>query len=738
MTTTQAPIILELGGMTCASCAIRVEKKLNKLPGVQATVNYATERATISLPADLDISDAITAVESAGYTAKEVKPEKENEPEAKDNPEVELRNRLMISAALTIPVVLMAMIPALQFDYWQWLSLTLASPVVIWGALPFHRATWVNLKHGNATMDTLVAMGVVAAYTWSLYALFFGGAGETGMKIDFTLLPSHSGNSEIYLEVASAVTVFILLGRYFEARAKSRSSAALTALLNLGAKTVSITSNGIEKRIPIVELALGDNFVVRPGERIATDGKVIEGASAVDESMITGESIPIEVTQGNKVIGATLNTSGRLVVEATAIGSDTALARITNLVENAQAGKAPIQRLADRVAAVFVPVVIVLALATLIVWLLVGEEPTFAFTAAVAVLIIACPCALGLATPTALLVGTGRGAQLGVLIRGPHILESTKRVNTIALDKTGTITTGKMSVQEIKLLNNVNEDEFFVVAGSLENASEHPVAQAVAHHAQQQIELVTPEEFVSTQGRGVQGLINGKAALIGNPDWLASEWALHIDTTWVSTHQNLGHTVIAVAWDGEVRGLISVSDTIKPDSKTAITRFKELGLTPVLISGDNQSAAEQVAKEVGIDRVFAGVLPEEKVQIITKLQAEGNVVTMVGDGVNDAAALVQADLGMSMGSGTDVAIEASDITLTNSNLTSAATGIELARKTLGTIKGNLFWAFAYNTAAVPLAMAGLLNPMIAGAAMAFSSVFVVTNSLRLRTFNPTK
>ena len=735
MTTTQAPVVLELGGMTCASCAMRVEKKLNKLPGVTATVNYATEKATINLPADILISDAIAAVESSGYTAQEVKQEKENEPEAKDDPEVELRNRLIISAALTIPVVLMAMIPALQFDYWQWLSLTLASPVVIWGALPFHRATWINLKHGNATMDTLVSMGVVAAYTWSLYALFFGGAGETGMKMDFTLLPSHSGNSEIYLEVASAVTVFILLGRYFEARAKSRSSAALTALLNLGAKTACVTSNGVEKQIPIEELTLGDNFVVRPGERIATDGKVIDGTSAVDESMITGESIPIEVTQGNTVIGATLNTSGRLVVEATAIGSDTALARITNLVESAQAGKAPIQRLADRVAAVFVPIVIVLALATLVGWLLAGEEPTFAFTAAVAVLIIACPCALGLATPTALLVGTGRGAQLGILIRGPQILESTKRVNTIALDKTGTITTGKMSVQEIKMEANINEKEFLTIAGSLENASEHPIAQAIANYAKQQVDLLTPQEFVTTQGRGVEGLIDGKAAVIGNPDWLATQWALSTDKDWVSTHQNLGHTVIAVAWDGEVRGLISVSDTIKSDSETAITKFKELGLTPVLISGDNLSAAEQVAKEVGIDRVFAGVLPEDKVQIITKLQSEGNTVAMVGDGVNDAAALVQADLGMSMGSGTDVAIEASDITLTNSNLTSAATGIELARKTLGTIKGNLFWAFAYNTAAIPLAMAGLLNPMIAGAAMAFSSVFVVTNSLRLRGFN---
>ena len=733
-----APVVLALGGMTCATCAMRVEKKLNKLPGVTATVNYATENATIDLPPDLNISDAIAAVESAGYTAKELRHEEDQEPERKDSAEVALRNRLIISAILTIPVVFMAMIPALQFNYWQWLSLTLASPVVIWGALPFHRATWVNLRHGSATMDTLISMGVIAAYIWSLYALFFGGAGETGMKMAFTLLPSHSGNSEIYLEVASAVTVFILLGRYFESRAKSQSSAALTALLNLGAKTVSVIADGNEKQTPIGNLQLGDHFVVRPGERIATDGKVVEGASALDESMITGESIPIEVTVGDTVIGATLNASGRLIIEATAIGADTALARITSLVENAQAGKAQIQRLADRVAAIFVPIVILLAGGTLLGWLVAGEGANFAFTAAVAVLIIACPCALGLATPTALLVGTGRGAQLGVLIRGPQILESTKRINTIALDKTGTITSGKMSVQEIKITENVDENEFLLVAGSLENSSEHPIAKAISTYAKEQVELVTPVDFASTQGRGVQGLINDKAAIIGNPDWLVDEWALPSDANWVSTHQNLGHTVIAVAWDGEVRGLISVSDTIKADSKSAISRFKELGLTPILISGDNQSAAEQVANEVGIDRVFAGVMPEDKVRIITQLQSEGKVVAMVGDGVNDAAALVQADLGMSMGSGTDVAIEASDITLTNSNLTSAATGIELARKTLSTIKGNLFWAFAYNVAAIPLAMAGLLNPMIAGAAMAFSSVFVVTNSLRLRGFKPTK
>ncbi len=737
-TTTSTPIVLSLGGMTCASCALRVEKKLNKLPGVTATVNFATENAMVNLPENISITDAIAAVESAGYTAKEVTHDHRDEVEPKDSAEVALRNRLIISTILTIPVVLMAMIPLLQFDYWQWLSLTLASPVVVWGALPFHRAAWINLRHGNATMDTLISMGVSAAYVWSLYSLFVGGAGETGMQMGFTLLPNHNGTSEIYLEVASAVTVFILLGRYFEVRAKSQSSAALTALLNLGAKSVSVITGGHEKQIPIEMLQVGDHFVVRPGERIATDGKVVEGSSALDESMITGESIPVEVGVGDTVIGATVNESGRLVIEATAIGAETALARITNLVENAQAGKAPIQRLADRVSAIFVPIVILLAVATLVGWLIAGAESSFAFTAAVAVLIIACPCALGLATPTALLVGTGRGAQLGVLIRGPQILESTKRVNTIALDKTGTITTGKMSVQEIQLVSTVNENEFLVVAGSLENSSEHPIAKAISIYAKERVALVTPVDFTSTQGRGVQGLVDSKASVIGNPDWLANEWSLTSDTNWVSTHQDQGHTVIAVAWDGEVRGLISVSDTIKPDSHAAITKFKKLGLTPVLLSGDNQGAAEQVAKEVGIDRVFAGVLPEDKVRIITQLQSEGHVVAMVGDGVNDAAALVQADLGMSMGSGTDVAIEASDITLINSNLTSAATGIELARKTLATIKGNLFWAFAYNTAAIPLAMAGLLNPIIAGAAMAFSSVFVVSNSLRLRRFKPTK
>ncbi len=737
-TTISKPVVLSLGGMTCASCAMRVEKKLNKLDGVRATVNFATEIATVTLPDNVSIADAISIVESAGYTAKEVSQNDREEVTPKDTVEKALRQRLIISSVLAIPVVFMAMIPILQFDYWQWLSLTLASPVVVWGALPFHRAAWVNLRHGNATMDTLISIGVSAAYIWSLYALFFGGAGATGMTMDFTLLPDPNATSEIYLEVASAITVFILLGRYFESRAKSQSSAALTALLNLGAKDVSIISQGQEKKIPIDMLQLGDQFVARPGERIATDGKVVEGSSTVDESMITGESVPLEVSPGDKVVGATINAGGRLLIEATAVGSDTALARITYLVEHAQAGKAPIQRLADRVAAIFVPIVISLSFVTLVGWLIAGAEPSFAFTAAVAVLIIACPCALGLATPTALMVGTGRGAQLGVLIRGPQILESTKQVNTIALDKTGTITTGKMSVHELHLAFGVEEVEFLTVAGSLENASEHPIAQAVSKYSSERAELVTPDDFQSTPGRGVQGVVNGRVAMVGNPDWINTEWGLTPDSDWVRTLQEQGRTVIAVVWDGQVKGLIGVSDTVKPDSVSAIAKFNRMGLTPVLISGDNQAAAEQVAQEVGIDKVFAGVLPEDKVQIISQLQSEGQIVAMVGDGVNDAAALVQADLGMSMGSGTDVAIEASDITLTNSNLTSATTGIELARKTLSTIKGNLFWAFAYNSAAIPLAMAGLLNPMIAGAAMALSSIFVVTNSLRLRGFKPTK
>jgi len=722
---------LAVGGMTCASCAARVEKKLNKLPGVVATVNYSTEKATIQLPENLTVTDAIATIEATGYTAAPVTRE------VVDNTEERaLKFRLVVSIILTIPVVLLAMVPPLQFNYWQWVSLVLTTPVVLWGAWPFHRATLLNLRHGSTTMDTLISLGVSAAYLWSLYALIFGSAGEPGMRMQFSFFPSHTaGASEIYFEVASAVTVFLLLGRYLEVRAKSKSSQALSALLSLGAKEVTVLEGNQERTIPIEFLKVGDHFVVRPGGRIATDGIVSEGSSAVDASMITGESIPVEVEPGSPVVGSTINENGRLVIEATAVGADTALARITQLVEQAQAGKAPVQRLADRVSAIFVPIVLVLSVLTLLGWLIFGSNVTFAFTAAVAVLIIACPCALGLATPTALMVGTGRGAQLGILIRGPQILESTQKINTIVLDKTGTVTTGRMSVHAIHGTTKGSESELLRVAGAIESASEHPIAHAIVVKAKEQTDVPAVTDFLAIRGGGVQGTVDSKPTLAGSPQWIAQQLNTSITDTWVGQYQSQGMTVIAVAQSGELLGFIAVADTIKSDSKQAIDQFMELGLTPILLTGDNRLAAESIAQQVGISRVYSEVLPEDKVAVITQLQAEGKVVAMVGDGVNDAAALVQADLGMSMGSGTDVAIEASDITLVNSNLTSAATGIKLARKTLATIKGNLFWAFAYNVAAIPLAMAGLLNPMIAGAAMAFSSVFVVTNSLRLRRFH---
>ncbi len=727
---------LDIGGMTCASCAARVEKKLNKLPGVVATVNYATERAHVVLPEGMTVADAITTVEATGYTASEpVKQTLEQEDQAEDSEVAELRKRVVVSATLTIPVVLMAMIPPLQFDYWQWLSLTLAAPVVVWGALPFHRAAWLNLRHGAATMDTLVSMGVGAAFVWSLYALFFGGAGETGMRMQFHLLPTHGdGTSEIYLEVAAAVTTFILLGRYFEARAKQRSSQALTALMSMGAKDVTILRGGREERIAIDQLTVGDQFVVRPGEKIATDGEVIDGRSAVDMSLLTGEPIPVEVGPGDDVVGAGINTAGRLIVRATRVGADTHLARIASLVEQAQTQKAPVQRLADRISAVFVPIVIVIALATVLGWVIAGAGVTFAFTAAVAVLIIACPCALGLATPTALLVGTGRGAQMGIVIRGPQILEATRRIEAIALDKTGTLTEGRMTVTEVMPAGNNSGDAVIALVAAVEAASEHPIGQAIAAA----VDSPEPvESFSSTQGRGVQGVVNGRAIVAGRPQWVTDDWSVEIPsdaTAWMHEHQELGQTVVAAASDGAFLGAIAVADAIKPTSKQAIEDLKSLGLDPVLVSGDNEAVAHAVARQLGIDKVWADVLPEDKIAIVKELQAGGRRVAMVGDGVNDAAALAQADLGMAMGSGTDVAIEASDITLMRSDPRSIVDAIRLSRKTLATIKGNLFWAFAYNVAAIPLAVAGLLNPMIAGAAMAFSSVFVVTNSLRLRTF----
>ena len=726
---------LDIGGMTCTSCAMSIEKKLNKLPGVVATVNYATEKAHVVLPQGISVDRAIETVAETGYTAS-LPVDDDAGAAADDDRELRsLRQRVIISAILTIPVVLMAMVPALQFDYWQWISLVLATPVVTWGAWPFHRATWANLRHGAVTMDTLISLGVIAAYAWSLYALFFGGAGMVGMTMDFAWLPSESGKVEIYFEVASAVTVFILLGRYLEVRAKARSGAALKALLTLGAKDVAVLRNGAETRILVTELAVDDNFIVRPGEKIATDGVVVEGESAVDNSLLTGEPVPIDVGPGDLVIGATINAGGRLIVRATEVGAQTQLARIARMVERAQTGKAPVQRLADRVATIFVPIVIGLSLLTLAGWLLTGHSATAAFTAAVAVLIIACPCALGLATPTALLVGTGRAAQLGIVIKGPQILESTRRIDTFVLDKTGTITTGRMALIDVIPLGMHAPHEVLRLAGALEAASEHPVGRAIALGAGESLPPV--EGFASVRGLGVSGVVEGHAVAAGRPAWLADQWSAHFDAkalTAMHVHEDLGRTVIGIAIDGEPAGFAIVSDTVKPESARAIAGLRALGLRPVLLTGDNPRAAAAVAAEVGIEEIIAGVLPEQKAETIAGLQRVGDVVAMAGDGVNDAAALALADLGLAMGTGTDAAIEAADITLVRGDLMGAVDAIRLSRQTLRIIKGNLFWAFAYNIAAIPLAMAGLLNPMVAGAAMAFSSVFVVTNSLRLRRF----
>ena len=739
-------VALDIEGMTCASCANRIERRLNKLDGVEASVNYATETARVTAPEGVDVQTLIAEVEAVGYHASLPAPPPgsadaeatEGAVEPGPDPTDALRDRLAISAALSLPVVLMAMVPSLQFDNWQWLSLTLAAPVVVWGAWPFHRAAWMNLRHGAATMDTLISVGTLAAFGWSLYALFFGDAGMPSMRMPFELTIDRSGGADhIYLEVAAGVTVFILAGRYFEARAKRRSGAALEALLELGAKDVAVLRGTTEVRIPVAELAVGDRFVVRPGEKIATDGTIEEGSSAVDTSLLTGESVPVEVGPGDAVSGATVNAGGRLVVVATRVGSDTALAQIARLVTEAQSGKAPVQRLADRVSSVFVPVVIGLAAATLGFWLGASVGATAAFTAAVAVLIIACPCALGLATPTALLVGTGRGAQMGILIKGPEVLESTRRIDTVVLDKTGTVTTGSMSLVGVVATAGTDADEALRLAAAVEDASEHPIARAIAAGARERgLDLPAVEGFVSARGLGVQGVVEGHAVVAGRERFLA-DWSLTLPDDLVPARdeaQRSGRTPILVGWDGEARAVVVVSDTLKATSVEAIAELRHLDLHPVLLTGDNESAARAVAESVGIDDVIAEVLPEDKVDLIRRLQREGKVVAMVGDGVNDAAALAQADLGLAMGTGTDVAIEASDITLVRSDLRAVGDAIRLSRRTLGTIKGNLFWAFAYNVAALPLAAAGLLNPLIAGAAMAFSSVFVVTNSLRLRRF----
>ena len=735
---------LEIGGMTCASCANRIERKLNKIPGTTATVNYATEKAQVQAEGSVSVADLVAAVEAAGYTARvPAPPDDDEEPATPEDAETRsLRQRLLVSAVLSVPVVALAMVPAWQFEYWQWLSLTLAAPVVVWGALPFHRAAWANARHGSSTMDTLVSLGVLAAFGWSLWALFFGTAGESGMKHPFELTIERSdGAGNIYLEAAAGVTTFLLAGRWFEARSKRRAGAALRGLLELGARDVAVLRGGSEIRIAVADLAVGDLFVVRPGEKVATDGVVTEGSSAVDASLLTGESVPVEVGVGDAVVGATVNAGGRLVVRATRVGADTQLAQMARLVEDAQMAKGRTQRLADRISGFFVPLVIALSVGTLGFWVGAGSGWTAAFTAAVAVLIVACPCALGLATPVAMMVGSGRGAQLGILIRGPEALERTRRVDTVVLDKTGTVTTGRMTLTDVVVADGEDEHLLLRLAGALEDASEHPVARAVAAGARDRVgSLGRVADFRNVDGLGVQGVVDGHDVVVGRPRLLtdgSNDLPPGLESALVALRES-GATVVAVGWDGLARGLLAVADFVKPTSADAVARLRALGLRPMLLTGDNEAVARAVAQEVGIDPddVVAEVLPADKVAMVRRLQDEGRTVGFVGDGVNDAAALAQADLGIAMGTGSDVAIEASDLTLVRGDLGVAVDALRLSRRTHRVITSNLVWAFGYNVAALPLAASGLLSPMIAGAAMALSSVFVVGNSLRLRGFQP--